>query len=403
MRSIVIAGGGHAGGVAAASLRATGIGDRITLIGEEEWPPYERPPLSKSLLAGSTTVEKAFLRPAPAYDDIGVELRTGIRAVSICRETQSLKLSDDTSIPYHDLIIATGARARRLDEICPVKAQIYYVRTLQDVVKLRSRLVAGSHVGVVGAGLIGLEVAATTRRMNCNVTVLEAADRVLSRVIPANLSQRFSDLHCSNGVTIRTGIRIKGVTSSGAETIVETEDGIRLGFDVLVAGIGSVPNVELAQSAGLAASDGILTDEYGRTNDPHIYAIGDVTRHFNKYIGQHVRLESWQNAQDQARAISNIIAGGAEPYATIPWFWTDQYDQNFQFAGFGTSYERLVWRGSADDASTSVFYLQGDKVVGGACINNSRDLRHMRKLIAGANAVNIDALADLQVPLSKLT
>jgi 3-phenylpropionate/trans-cinnamate dioxygenase ferredoxin reductase component len=397
MQKVVIVGAGHAGGVAAFLLRAAGFLGSISLIGDEEWPPYERPPLSKGLLAGRIPLEKTFLRSAAAYAEHQIDLRMGVRVEGLSRPEQLLTLSDGARATYDTLVLACGGRPRLLD--LDTAVPVHYLRNLRDTLILRDKLRPGVRVVIIGAGFVGLEVAATARGMQCDVVVVEAADYVLSRVAPGEIGAFFESLHRRHGVQFRLGTRVNGIEKRGEAACVETSDGESILADVVVAGIGIVPNTELAIGAGLGVDDGILTDEFGRTSDPSIYAIGDVARHFSPIVDRHTRLECWQNAQDQARAIASIIAGGSEPYVTVPWLWTDQYEVVFQSAGSFNGADAVVWRGSPDQKKWVVFYLRQGKVAGGATINNPRDLRLIRKLVASGRTTQPEVLRDLNVEL----
>ncbi|MDE1969774.1 MAG: FAD-dependent oxidoreductase [Alphaproteobacteria bacterium] len=401
-RHIVIVGAGHAGGVAAATLRQTGFAGAITLIGSEPYPPHERPPLSKELLAGAIPVEKTYLRPLAFYADNRIVFRPGEIAVAIDRTAQRVTLKNGDALSYDTLLLTMGARARRLSLPGADHPRVLYLRDIADSLALREHLKPGVRAAVIGAGFIGLEAAAAARKRGAAVTVLEVQREPLQRVCPPEIGCFMADLHRRNGVELRTGVRITAIAGADDALALYTADGGTVAADIVLAGIGAQPNVELAQAAGLAVDNGILTDEFGRTSDPHIFAAGDVTRHFNPLLGRKIRLEAWQNAQNQAIAVAKVMAGGNQPYAEVPWFWTDQYDVNLQIAGAPERWGELVWRGGVDNKAFTLFAMEGGIPVAAITMNNGRDMRAARELIARRRAIDPARLADTQVKLQDL-
>jgi len=401
-RHIVIVGAGHAGGRAAEALRAAGYKGPVTLIGEERHPPYERPPLSKELLAGIMPIEKIYLRPQETYAELGIELRLGARVAEIERREQRLRLAESGDIPYDALLLTTGARARRLPIPGGDGPRVLYLRDVEDALRLRASLQPGLHLAVIGAGFIGLEVAATARKRGVAVTVLELAPHVLARVVPPEIGDFVAALHRRNGVDLRTGVAVTAIEEAGDKVALRLQSGETVGADIVAIGVGAVPNCELAAAAGLAVDDGVVVDEFGRSSDPAVFAAGDVTRHFNPLLGRSIRLEAWQNAQNQGIAVANVMAGSAEPFAEVPWFWTDQYDMNLQTAGAPAAWDRLIWRGAPGDPGFTVFYLADGKPVAATTVNNARDMRFARMLIARGKPVDAAALGDKAVKLQDL-
>lgn len=399
---LVIVGAGHAGGRAAEALRASGFAGPVTLIGSEGHPPYERPPLSKDLLAGKIAPERAYLKPPGFYEEAGISLRLGTTVSEIDRTAQTLRLADGTALPYDSLLLTTGARPRRLAIPGSDGARIFYLRDIEDALALRAAIGSGRHLVVIGAGFVGLEAAAIARRLDCAVTVIELAPVPLARVAAPELGAFFAELHRRNGVALRTGTSVVAMEPRGDQVAVTTSADETLIADAVLVGIGAVPNTELAQAAGLAVDDGIVVDAHGRTGDPRIFAAGDVTRHFNPLLGRTVRLEAWQNAQNQAIAVAKVMAGGAQPYAELPWFWSDQYEVNFQTAGAPLRWDSLAWRGRPDDGRFTVFYLAGGVPVAGATVNNARDMRFVKQLVAQARPLDAARLADPAVKLAEL-
>jgi len=398
----VIVGAGHAGGCAAAGLRAGGFTGRVTLIGSERHPPYERPPLSKELLAGAIPTEKTYLRPLQWYADQNIELRLGAEVAAIDRAAQRVELKDGERIGYDRLMLTMGARPRVLRLPGGQGERIFYLRDIDDSLSLREKLVPDVRFAVIGAGFIGLEVAATAKKRGAQVIVLELAQHVLARVTPPEIGTYVADLHRRNGVDVRTGVGVTAIEQHGAALAVVTADGERIEVDYAAIGIGAQPNTELAQAAGLTVEDGIKVDEFGHTSDPAIFAAGDVTRHFNPLIGHHIRLEAWQNAQNQATAVAKVMAGGTAPFAEVPWFWTDQFDMNMQMAGAPDHWDELVYRGDPAERSFTVFHLADGIPVAVTTINAIRDMRFGRMMIQRAQPIAPALLADKAVKLQDL-
>lgn len=402
-RNIVIIGAGHAGGRAAEALHTAGHRGAITLLGEENHRPYERPPLSKELLAGKMPIEKIYLHAPEYYAQSGITLRLGATAVEIDRTAQRVRLADGSQIAYDALLLTTGARARRLTIPGGDDSRVFYLRDVEDSLRLRERLTAGMKLAVIGAGFIGLEVAATAVTQGAEVTVLELAPQVLGRVLPAAVAEVVAARHRRNGAQIITGVAVMAIEPADDGLRLRLGDGKTITADIVAIGVGAVPNTELAAAAGLAVDNGIVVDEFGRSSDPAIFAAGDVTRHFNPLLGRALRLEAWQNAQNQGIAIAKVMAGAAEPFAEVPWFWTDQYDMNLQMAGAVAAWDEPVWRGMASDPGFTVFQLAAGVPVAAITVNNARDMRFARLLIARAKPVDPAALADRAVKLQDLT
>jgi NADPH-dependent 2,4-dienoyl-CoA reductase/sulfur reductase-like enzyme len=399
---IVILGAGHSGGRAAEALRTAGFQGSVTVVGDESHPPYERPPLSKELLAGTYAVERTYIKPREYYEQAGIALRLGSAAVAIDREAQRVRLADGATLPYDSLLLTMGARPRRLSMPRGGGESVYYLRDIDDCLKLRAVLAARRHLIVIGAGFIGLEAAAVARMRGCAVTIVEAAATPLARVAPPELGAFFAELHRGRGVALHLGAAVTAIEQRGDAAIVQLASGETLSGDAVLVGIGAVPNSELATAADLAVDDGILVDAHGRSSDPLIFAAGDVTRHFNPLLGRRIRLEAWQNAQNQAIAVAKVMAGGSEPYAELPWFWSDQYDVNLQTAGAPERWDEIVWRGRPEDGRFTLFYLDHGIPVGGATLNNARDMRFVKLLATRAKPVDPARLADPAVKLADL-
>jgi 3-phenylpropionate/trans-cinnamate dioxygenase ferredoxin reductase subunit len=398
----VIIGAGQAGGTVAATLRQLGYRGSITIVGDERWPPYERPPLSKALLQGTVEIAKTFLRPATFYPAQDIVLLTGRQVRAIDRAERLLRLDEGDPLAYDQLVIATGARARRLSVPGSDGRSIHVLRDIDDTLALRAALVPPSRLLIVGGGFIGLEIAASARALGVAVTVIEQASGLMGRVLPAAVASYLAGVHASRGVDIRTGVALLGfVARADGGVVAQTSSG-PVEADVVAVGIGSIPNTELAEAAGLRVDDGVLVDEFGRTSDERIWAAGDVTRHFNPLLGRHVRLESWKNAQNQAIAVAKAIAGQAVPYAELPWLWSDQYELNLQLAGLPLGGEQLVWRGLPEEGRFSVFGLAGQTPAFAITVNQPREMRFAQQLITRGAAIDPARLADVGTPLQRL-
>jgi NADPH-dependent 2,4-dienoyl-CoA reductase/sulfur reductase-like enzyme len=396
---IVIIGAGQAGGNCAEALRQAGFGGSIVLIGEESFPPYERPPLSKELLAGKIPVEKTFLRPPGWYAENGIATELGAKAASVDRDLRKVTRADGRVFDYDALVFATGAEVRRLPVEDAEHRNVMYVRTIEDTMTLRERLGAGHRLVVVGAGFIGLEVAATGRELGAAVTVVEIAAQPMARVAPPELGRVYLDLHRAKGVEVLTGTSVAAIGHRDAHLDIRLSDGRVIVADTVVAGIGISARTELAAACGLAVDNGIVVDEFGRTSDPAVWAAGDCAAFEHPALGRRLRLEAWQHAQNHAIAVAKNIAGTPAPYNEVPWAWTDQYGINLQIAGAPARYDSLVWRGDPKSGKAILFQLANGAVVGGATMDMAREMRFIRQLIASGRPVDPAKLAD---PAAKL-
>ncbi len=397
----VVVGAGHAGGRAVEAMRGAGFTGKIILIGEEPHLPYERPPLSKELLQGRPEAHTP-VRDDAFYAENDIDCRLGRRAIALDAGAKSVTLDDGSDVSYDKLLLTTGGSVRRLPLPGADLANIHYLRTLDDSRAIQNGLGDGKRVVVVGGGFIGLEVAASARQQGCTVTVLEMADRLMGRAVLPEVSDAFLSLHTAQGVDIRLNTGIASFEGDGAMTHAVTADGERLAADLAVIGVGIVPETALAVDAGLAVDNGIVVDEFGRTSAPEVYAAGDVTNHLNPLYGRHIRLESWQNAQNQAIAAAKTMCGDAQPYSEVPWMWSDQLDANLQVAGLPESWDRVVFRGTPGSTDFIGFQMAGDRMVGAMSVNRPRDMRIARRLIGGDKALDDDALADETVSMRDL-
>ncbi|MPW10966.1 NAD(P)-binding protein [Paraburkholderia sp. CNPSo 3155] len=400
---VVIVGAGQSGAGVAMALRNNGFNGAITLIGDESHPPYERPPLSKGVLRGTLEFQKTWIHQMEAFKENDIEVRLDIRVVAIDHERYVVTLSDDSEVGYDKLVLATGARPRMLTVSGADNDRVHFLRTIDDALRLRQQMCAATSMAIIGGGFIGLEVAASAREMGLQVTVLEAAPHLMGRSIPESVADFLAGVHVDNGVNIVTQAQVQGFHNSETGIRVLLKDRAALEVDCVVVGIGAIPNAEIGEMCGLEVRDGILVDEFGRTSIADIYAAGDVTRHFNPLLNQHVRLESWQNAQNQAIAVAKEIAGKPEPYAEVAWLWSDQYDLNIQTAGNPNDGHRLLWRGNPGDKKFTVLAISGDLIKGAITVNNSRDMRFARQMIANRKVVSHDELANIANSLQALS
>lgn len=399
MSSIIIAGAGHAGGQAAASLRQEGFEGEIVVIGDEPHIPYQRPPLSKQYLAGEHGLERVYLRPEKFYADRSIIIRSGVRVEAIDRAAQTVATSDGDSLSYEKLLLATGSRPRLLQLDTGDLAGVHYLRTIADVDAIRAEMAPGRKVAVVGGGYIGLEVAAVCIEAGLEVRVIEMEDRILKRVTTPDMSEFYHDLHSSRGVTLHTGTKVTGF--AGNDTVRQVLCGeSAFDADLVIIGIGIVPNVELAADAGLACDNGIVVDDRCRTADPNIYAAGDCTNHPNPLLDRRLRLESVPNAMEQARVAAANMSGGDKAYASVPWFWSDQYDLKLQMVGFAADGDTEVLRGDKSANSFAVFHLKNGAITAVDAVNSPKEFMICRRLIG--REVDARALANPETDLKSL-
>jgi len=398
----VVVGASHAGVQVALSLRAQGWDGDIVLLGEEDGLPYQRPPLSKDFLTGAKTPDSIALRPAALYAKQGVDYRPGQRVVGIDRARRCVQLASGDELAYDGLALATGTRPRRLELPGSELKGIHYLRSLGDAIAIRADLATARRAVIIGGGYIGLEAAASLRQCGLEVSVLEALPRVLARVTTEVLSTFFHRLHADEGVSIATGVTIRALEGEGSVAGVRTADGRFYPADVVLVGIGVLPNVELAEAAGLEVGNGIRVDGQARTSDPLIVAAGDCTWHFNPIYQREMRLESVQNATDQARVAAATLCGKFETYQVLPWFWSDQYDVKLQIAGLAQGHDAVIVRGDVSQRSFAIFYLRGDQLLAVDAINRPQEFMVAKKLIVDRTPLLAHQLADETVPVKTL-
>jgi len=378
MDHIIILGAGQAGLQLADSLRREGHNGPITLIGAETQPPYQRPPLSKAFLLDQLDEDRLPLRPLSFFEQRNIDTRFGTTVTAIDGIAKTIELDDGTALAFDRLALCLGADVR----IPPISGvdlpHVLALRTLDDSVKLKSALANAKSVAVIGGGFIGLEVAASARKMGKNVTIIEAVDRVMKRAVSEPVSRFFEELHRSHGSTILLETMIEAITSEGVrlkgDTLVEA--------DLVVMGTGVSPCHDLAIAAGLRCENGIIVDQYARTSNPHIVAIGDCAAHPNHLTGQTLRLESVQNAIDQAKIAAKTLTGKLEPYKAVPWFWSDQFDIKLQMAGLSMDADQAITRGDPESQSFSIFYFKNNVLMAADSINAPADHMAARRILA---------------------
>ncbi len=382
---IVIVGAGQAAVQTVDTLRRKGFTGKLTVVGDEPWLPYQRPPLSKKYLAGAVQRERLLIRPAPFYAEHQVSTHLSRRVTEIARHARRVHLDDGLALPYDALLLATGSRPRRLPIPGAELAGVHTLRTIADVDRIRAEAAADRHLVIIGGGYIGLEVAATARELGLEVTVLEMAERVMARVTCAQVSAFYQAEHARAGVRIHCNARVAALhadTRTGRVGRVLTEDGAEHAADLVLVGVGVAPADELARAAGLECENGVLTDVYCRTSDEDIWAAGDCASHLNRQYGKHLRLESVDNAFEQGTTVALNMLGTPTLHDKVPWFWSDQFDLKLIIVGVGHGYDTLVMRGAPASRSFSACYLRAGELIAIDSINAPKDQMAARKLIA---------------------
>ena len=401
--TIVIVGAGQAAGQASQSLRQRGFAGHIVMIGDEPFAPYQRPPLSKKFLAGELELERLHFKPEHFYRDHDIELLLKTRVTAIHPDSQQLELDTGRTLAYDKLLLATGSRVRKLTIPGSDLAGIHYLRNIADVQAIQQGFRPGARLVIVGAGYIGLEVAAVAVAHGLDVTVLETETRAMNRVVAPEVSAFFQDLHRAAGVKIEFGRKVQAFGgASGAITEVVCADGHTVPADLCIVGIGIIPNTELAEAAGITCKNGIVVDEYAATSAPGICAAGDCTWHPNALLGIHLRLESVHNAMEQGKTAAATLCGERVPYTQIPWFWSDQYDIKLQIVGIGNGYDELVLRGKPEDRSFAAFYLKEGGLLAVDAINSPREFMLGKKLIPAKARFKSAELADTSIDFKSL-
>lgn len=402
IKRVIIIGAGQAGGETAQRLRQAGFTGDITLIGEEPAAPYQRPPLSKAYLAGKIDMDRLLLRPASVYTEERIALLTSVKAVWIDRASKKVRIEGGRELPYDALVLATGARPRKLPLVGADLEGVHLFRTAADIDAIRPRFIAGAKLVVIGAGYIGLEVAAVARQTGLEVTVIETAVRPLARVTSPEVAGFFLDEHTRQGVRFLLGGQPAVIKGKERVSGVGLADGGELPADIVVAGIGVTPETTLAQHCGLTIDNGVVTDAQCRTSDPNIFAIGDCAARPMAHFDQRIcRLESVHNAVEGAKIVAATIMGQSHA-VEAPWFWSDQYDLKLQIAGLFQGYDHVVFRGVMADRSFAAFYYKGDKLIAVDAVNRPGEYLGAKMLIQTGRTLPPDVITDETRPMKEL-
>ena len=393
-RHFVVVGASQAGCWISKTLRQEGFKGKITMIGEESYYPYERPPLSKDVLLGKTDIESTYFFKPESYkdDDIDVLLNTRVQKIS-CSD-KNILLQDGRLLSWDRLALATGSRVRRLEVEGSGLDGIHYLRSLNDTRVIKESAKPDSTVVIVGGGWIGLECAATLKTLGCNPIVIESSDRLCARAVAPDISAWMNDFHTKNGIDIRLNTSVKSFKGDGSVTRVCLSDNSQIDCSSVVIGIGVLPNVELAEEAGLLVDNGIVVDDLCATSDKDIFAAGDVANHPNNFLKQRVRLESWDNAMKQGISAGISMLGKGKSYSEIPWFWSQQFDANIQIIGIPDSWDEAVVRGTKTANEFTEFYLKDNQIVGAVAVNNNREIRVTKRLMQSGKKIESADLTD---------
>lgn len=403
MSGLVVIGASYAGIQSALSAREAGYADNITVVCDETWLPYQRPPLSKGFLLGTTGEDNLVLRDEAFFKNERIDLVLGHHAVGIDPRARQIELDNDATLTFHKLVIATGSRARRISAPGAELDGVCYLRSIADAIDLKARLAQAADVVIVGGGFIGLEVASSAAKSGKRVTVVESMTRLLERAVCPLVSEFLHATHRQSGVEVLMGETVIAIDSANGRVAgVALASGIRLSADLVLVGIGGIANDDLARAAGITCTNGIAVDEHGRTGHQDIYAAGDCANHYSRFANGWVRLESVQNAQDQAKAAGLAIAGSHGPYDAVPRFWSDQYSIKLQIVGLSAGHDRTVVRGSADDGRFTVFFYRNGKLIAADSINRPGDQMAARRLIAAGLSPTPEQAEDPSFDLKSL-
>jgi 3-phenylpropionate/trans-cinnamate dioxygenase ferredoxin reductase component len=400
----VIAGAGLAGAKAAETLRSEGFNGPVVLIGDESERPYERPPLSKDYLQGKAERETIYVHPEAWYADNGVELRLGSPVTGIDRAAHEVTLGDGSRVGYAKLLLATGSAPRRLTVPGAEAEGVLYLRQAGDSDQIKTAFQTAARVAVIGAGWIGLEAAAAARTAGAEVTICEAAELPLLRVLGPEVAPVFADLHRQHGADLRFGVQVEEISVAGGRASgVRLADGSQVEADVVIVGVGIIPNSQLAEAAGLETGNGVTVDASLKSSDPDIFAAGDVASAFHPLLGRHIRVEHWANALNQPQAAARAMLGQDVAYDRVPYFYTDQYDLGMEYAGYVEpgGYDQVVFRGDKDKREFVAFWLSGGRVLAGMNVNVWDVNDAIQDLVRGGQVVDPAKLADPGVPLDQ--
>ena len=398
---VVIIGAGHAGGMTAIALRQQQYQGSITLIGEEDFLPYQRPALSKGFLAGEIEEKRLYLKSQGYFGKNNINIIQNHKIVDIDRNNQTILLEDQQQIEYGKLVIATGSIVNKLNT-SNKQTGLYYLRTIEDSLKIRETLRYKNKIAIIGAGYIGLEIASIAIKKNLEVIVLELENRVMKRVVASEVSNFFQKKHQSEGVEFKFNTSVIDIKDQDKQKRIICSDGSVFDADVVVVGIGINPNVELAQSSGLECDNGIIVDDNGQTSDHHIFAVGDCSNHPNNIFKRRLRLESVQNAVNQAKSVAAAITGNHRPYHEVPWFWSDQYNIKLQIAGISHLHDHRVVRGHPEEEKFAVFYQKDKRLIAVDAINSPREFIVGKKLIEMQAEIPFELIQNVNFDLKQI-
>ena len=402
MENLLIIGAGQSAIQCISTLKKEGYSGSITLVGEEEHLPYQRPPLSKGFLEDSLNKERLYFKKLEFFTENKVQLYLGLSAEKLEIDNQKVYLSDNSELEFDKLVFATGSRVRYLDFPGSELKSIFYLRDLDDAEAIKKDLETSENLVIIGAGYIGLEAAAIAAKKNKIVTIIEMADRVMNRTVDPQISEYYLNLHKSYGVKFHFNTSLETINKVSDSLEVVCSDGTEMKADSVLIGAGVVPNIELAEEAGIYCDNGIIVDEFGQTNFKNIYACGDCTNHPNKILNKNLRLESVHNAMEQAKTVASSVMNNPIEYSQIPWFWSDQYDHKLQIVGLSGDHDLVTMRGNINDAKFMLFYTKDEELIAVDAINNPKEFLISRKLVANKVKIKPNVISDLNTNLNDL-
>ena len=402
MENLLIIGAGQSAIQCISTLKKEGYSGSITLVGEEEHLPYQRPPLSKGFLEDSIDKERLYFKKLEFFTENKVQLYLGLAAEKLDIENQKVYLSDNSELEFDKLVLATGSRVRYLDFPGSELNSIFYLRDLDDAEAIKKDLETSDNLVIIGAGYIGLEAAAIAAKKNKTVTVIEMADRVMNRTVDPQTSEYYLNLHQSYGVKFHFNTSLETINKSSDSLEVVCSDGTEVKADSVLIGAGVIPNIELAEDSGIYCDNGIIVDEFGQTNFKNIYACGDCTNHPNKILNKNLRLESVHNAMEQAKTVASSVLNNPMEYSQVPWFWSDQYDHKLQIVGLSGDHDLVTMRGNTNDAKFMLFYTKDEELIAVDAINNPKEFLISRKLVANKVKIKPNVISDLNTNLNDL-
>ena len=402
MENLLIIGAGQSAIQCISTLKKEGYSGSITLVGEEEHLPYQRPPLSKGFLEDSIGKERLYFKKLEFFTENKVQLYLGLSAEKLEIDNQKVYLSDNSELEFDKLVFATGSRVRYLDFPGSELKSIFYLRDLDDAEAIKKDLETSENLVIIGAGYIGLEAAAIAAKKNKKVTIIEMADRVMNRTVDPQISEYYLNLHESYGVKFHFNTSLETINEVSNSLEVVCSDGTEVKADSVLIGAGVVPNIELAEEAGINCDNGIIVNEFGQTNFKNIYACGDCTNHPNKILNKNLRLESVHNAMEQAKTVASSVMNNPMEYNQVPWFWSDQYDHKLQIVGLSGDHDLVTMRGNTNDAKFMLFYTKDEELIAVDAINNPKEFLISRKLVANKVKIKPNVISDLNTNLNDL-